>query len=225
MPTITPPLHYLKRPSQPSESTQGTAKTTKGIVLIHGYGSNEQDLFSFAPHLPKELIVFSLQAPIPMQPYGNAWYDIYIDDNGIKSSNTQQALYAKNKIIEFIRYVKTTYHLDEVSLLGFSQGAILSYAVALSYPHEVKNILALSGYLNRDLLEDLQTLQENNYKELSIYASHGVEDQVIPIDLACQAQETLNALQIENQWHEYSAGHGIAPENFQSLLQWLSEKI
>ena len=46
------------------------------LVLLHGYGSDEEDLFSFADQLPADYFVISARAPIAMQPYGNAWYAI-----------------------------------------------------------------------------------------------------------------------------------------------------
>lgn len=215
--STTTTLQYITRPSS------NDIKNPKGLILIHGYGSNEQDLFSFAPYFDKDIFVISVKAPISMQPFGNAWYEIHIDDDGVKSSNTQQALEAKQLLIEFIDYTREHYHLKDISLLGFSQGAILSYAIGISMPKKISSIIALSGCLNPDLIEDISILKSNDYKHLSIYASHGIQDQIIPIDWARKAQSTLNELGIDNQWSEYHAAHGVCPENFNSLLAWAKE--
>ena len=63
-------LEHLIRPSQ---QDQGKPPV---IFLFHGYGSNEEDLFSFAPELPQQLCVISARAPIPLPPFGHAWYAI-----------------------------------------------------------------------------------------------------------------------------------------------------
>ena len=115
--------------------------------MFHGYGSNEEDLFSFAPELPEELFIISVRAPYGMQGLGYAWYSINFDAEYGKWSNDVQAMESRDKISNFLDEACTAYKLDgqNVTLLGFSQGAILSYAVALSFPEKVKNLIALSG--------------------------------------------------------------------------------
>ena len=62
------------------------------LILLHGYGSDENDLFSFAPELSEELFIISLKAPYQLQPYGNAWYAINFDANNDKWSDNDQAI-------------------------------------------------------------------------------------------------------------------------------------
>jgi phospholipase/carboxylesterase len=64
---------------------------------------------------------------------------------------------------------------------GFSQGAILSYAIALSHPEKISKVIALSGYLNEEIIEE--NYRNNDFSKLNI-ASHGVVDQVIPVTWA-----------------------------------------
>ena len=71
----TAPLS-LEHLIRPSSLTEGKPPV---MFLLHGYGSNEEDLFSFAPELPEELCIISVRAPYPMEPYGNAWYAINFD--------------------------------------------------------------------------------------------------------------------------------------------------
>ena len=60
------------------------------MIMFHGYGSDENDLFSFASELPESLFIISVKAPYAMQPYGNAWYAINFDaDKGKWSDNVQ----------------------------------------------------------------------------------------------------------------------------------------
>ncbi|RLD28591.1 MAG: phospholipase, partial [Bacteroidetes bacterium] len=106
---------------------------------------------------------------------------------------------------------------------GFSQGTILSYAVALTYPEKVKNIIALSGYINKDILPE--NLQIKNYSHLDFYCSHGSVDQVIPVDWARQTPKFLESLNIKHQYSEFPVGHGVAPQNFYELSEWLKIRI
>lgn len=195
------------------------------LLMMHGYGSDENDLFSFATELPDELFIISVKAPYPMQPYGNAWYAINFDAERGKWNDNEQAIQSRDLISKFIDEAIATYPVDgnNVSLLGFSQGSILSYAVALTYPEKVKNIVALSGYIVRDIFPE--NMETKDYSNLDFYCSHGSVDQVIPVDWARQTPAFLNALHIKNQYSEFPVGHGVAPQNFHKFKAWLAARI
>ena len=211
-------LEYITRkPSKPS-----TGKSPL-IILLHGYGSNEEDLFSFAEEIPDEYFIVSAKAPIAMQPYGNAWYHITIDGDGVKSSDNEGARESRDIIAQFIDEIVAEYDVDKhnVTLLGFSQGTILSYAVALTYPEKVKNVIGLSGYINEEIID----LKSNpSYAHLNIYNSHGTVDQVIPIDAARKTPGYLKNLGIESTLSEFPVGHGVHPTNFYEFKEWLQSK-
>ncbi len=212
-------LEHIVRPSSLTD------KKAPVLFMLHGYGSNEDDLFSFAAELPKELCIVSVRAPYTLQPYGYAWYAINFDAEKGKWSDDEQAIVSREKIVQFIEEACTAYHLDKqnISLLGFSQGTILSYSVALSYPSKIKNIIALSGYINEGILVD--GYENGNYTNLDIYASHGQVDQVIPLEWAQRAPELLKRLKIRHVFEEFPVGHGVAPQNFYALKKWLSTRI
>ena len=193
--------------------------------MFHGYGSNEEDLFSFSPELPEELCVISVRAPYPMEPFGYAWYAINFDAQQGKWSNDEQAIASRDKIVAFINEACAVYGLDtnNITLLGFSQGTILSYAVALSYPEKVKNLIALSGYINENIL--VKDYSDKNHEKLKIYASHGQVDQVIPSVWAQKAPELLKKLDIDYVYEEFPVGHGVSPQNFYAFKKWLQDKI
>ena len=212
------PLHYISRPSCLEQNAPL-------LILCHGYGSDENDLFAFASELPKELYIISLRAPIPIQPYGHAWYAINFDAVQGKWSDNEQAIKSRDLIANFIDEAskKLPINSKNISLLGFSQGSILSYAVALTYPEKIKNIIALSGYINQDIF----TIKKNldNYKHLDFYCSHGSVDQVIPAEWAQKTPELLSSIGIKNYYNEFPVGHGVAPQNFHEFNEWLKQRI
>ena len=195
------------------------------LFMLHGYGSNEEDLFSFAQELPDELFIISIRAPYPLEPFGHAWYAINFDAEYGKWSDDNQAIVSREKIVSFIDEACQTYPIDtqNITLLGFSQGTILSYAVGLSYPEKVKNIIGLSGYINEKIL--LQGFTEKDHSHLNVYASHGQVDQVIPVEWAQQAPIFLNGLKIDHVYEEFPVGHGVAPQNFHSFKKWLEQRL
>lgn len=217
----TAPLS-LEHIIRPSTITNGKPPV---LFMLHGYGSNEEDLFSFAPELPGELCIISIRAPYTLQPYGYAWYAINFDAEKGKWSNDEEAIASRDNIVTFIDEACTAYGLDSqnVNLLGFSQGTILSYAVALSYPEKIKNIVALSGYINEKILKE--SYQKNDFSTLNFYCSHGEVDQVIPVEWARKAPTILKKLGIKHIYEEFPAGHGVVPQNFYALKKWIQEKI
>ena len=191
------------------------------LVLLHGYGSNEEDLFSFASELPEEYYVISARAPYPLPPYGNAWYAIHFDADENKFSDNDQAKESRDLIATFIDELVANYPIDKnnVTLIGFSQGAILSYSVALSFPEKVQRVVALSGYFNLDIIDE--NFRNNNISNLKFFISHGTVDQVIPVDWARKAPEFLKNLGLNVVYKEYPVGHGVAPQNFYDFKNWL----
>lgn len=193
------------------------------ILLLHGYGSNEEDLFSFASELPDNYYIISARAPYPLPPYGNAWYAIDFDANMNKFSNDEQAIESRDLIVNFIDELLEKYPIDSqnVNLIGFSQGAILSYAIALSFPQKINKVVALSGYFNQNIMKD--GYENNDFSKLQFFVSHGSVDQVIPVEWARKNPEVLNLLNIKNEYHEYNVGHGVAPQNFYDFKRFLIE--
>lgn len=193
------------------------------LLLLHGYGSNEEDLFSFAAQLPDEYFIVSARAPYSLPPYGNAWYAITFDSDMNKFSDDKQAIESRDLIIKFIDELIEAYPIDKdnVTLLGFSQGSILSYAVALTHPEKIKRVAALSGYLNMDIVG--KSLHAGDVTKVKYFISHGVVDQVIPVEWARKAPEFLKNLGLDVEYHEYNSGHGVAPQNFYDLVDWLNK--
>ncbi|UPQ80882.1 alpha/beta fold hydrolase [Flavobacterium azooxidireducens] len=193
------------------------------LLLLHGYGSNKEDLFSFASELPEQYYVISVQAPHDLMYGSYAWYAINFDADDTKFSDINQAKQSRDLIVDFIDELVAKFPIDKenITLIGFSQGAILSYAIALSYPEKVSKIVAMSGYLNTEMAKD--NFEKNNFSNLKIFASHGTVDQVIPVDWARKTSPVLEKLGIKFVYKEYPVGHGVAPQNFYDFRNWLGE--
>ena len=191
------------------------------LLLLHGYGSNEEDLFSFAPELPDDSYVISVRAPYDLQPYGHAWYAIHFDADENKFSDNVQAKQSVEIIASFIDEIVKQYPIDSknITLIGFSQGAILSYATALTYPEKISKVVALSGYFNQEILPEV--IDTKAISHLKFFVSHGSVDQVIPVDWARKAKPALENLGLEVEYQEYPIGHGVSPKNFYDFKNWL----
>ncbi|MEY8021948.1 alpha/beta hydrolase [Muriicola sp. SD30] len=212
-------LEHLVRPPK------HTTDKAPALFLFHGYGSNEEDLFSFAPELPESLCVVSVRAPHTLPPYGYAWYSIDFDADFGKWSNTEEAKESVLKMKTFIEEAIVAYHLDpeKISLLGFSQGTVLSFALALSYPEMVQNILGLSGHIDEKTLRP--GYETKDHSHLKAYVSHGEYDQVIPFSWAEKTPAFLDRLGIEYIFEHFPTGHGVSRENFYGMRNWLEKHL
>ena len=194
------------------------------LLLLHGYGSNEADLFSFASELPEDYYVISARAPYDLQYGSYAWYAINFDADANKFSDHEQAKISRDLIGTFIDELLENYPIDakNITLIGFSQGAILSYAVALSQPQKIKNVIGLSGYVSEPILK--AGFENNDFSTLGIFASHGTVDQVIPVEWARKSDAFLTQLGIAHTYKEYPIGHRISPQVFFDFKNWLQSQ-
>ncbi|NQX77239.1 alpha/beta fold hydrolase [Gilvibacter sp.] len=213
-------LEHLYRPAA------DTSKKAPLIIMLHGYGSDMNDLFSFASELPEEYAILSVQAPHAMQPYGNAWYAIHWDQvGGGKFNDIEQAVASRELLGTFIEQALEEYPVDRerVALIGFSQGTILSFAYALSHPQQIKCVVGLSGYIVPEMYAE--NYRENDFSGLKVYSSHGSVDAVIPVDWARKTPGFLDELGISNVFSEFPVGHRVAPQNFYEFKAWLEENL
>ena len=186
-------------------------------MLLHGYGSNENDLFAFAEYLHPSLMVISLRAPHALPMMGHAWYSIHFDAEQGKWSDDEEAIGSRELVLQFLDELMEIHPYDKtlVHLLGFSQGAILSYALGLTYPKRFASVIALSGYLNENITKLPQPEDAP-----ALYASHGSFDEVVPCDWGRRSAQLLQQQGFAIQFDALPVGHTVGQEGFYKLLEW-----
>lgn len=189
------------------------------IILLHGYGSNEKDLFSFREFLPNDATIVSFRAPLEIYQNMYAWYQIYFEKN-VKSFDEKNALISKNLIIDKIKQITEEYNCDyeRITLIGFSQGAILGISIALMNNKLIKNLVALSGYVEEKII-DFRFISFPN-----IYISHGIKDDVISHLDSKKTLKILNKNKIKYDYYEFNQGHGVNIDNLNSFVKWIKDK-
>ena len=187
------------------------------LMLLHGYGSNENDLFAFAEYLHPSLMVISLRAPHALPVMGHAWYSIHFDAEQGKWSDDEEAIGSCELVLQFLDELMEIHPYDkaQVHLLGFSQGAILSYALGLTYAKRFASVIALSGYLNENIT---QLPQPDDAPAL--YAAHGSLDEVVPFDWGQRSAELLQQKGFDIQFDAFPVGHTVEQDGFYKLLEW-----
>ena len=210
-------LQYLvKEPKVQNEKT-------RTLILLHGVGSNEQDLFNLSAYLPEDIRIISARAPITLGNNSYAWYQVDFS-TGKPVYNPQQEQSSRKAIIYFIGEIKSKYKLstDQLYLGGFSQGAIMSYSVALTNPHLVAGIIVMSGRLPEEIKPSVAPKEK--LKNLEVFMSHGTKDNVLPVAYARDANQFLKSLDIETTYNEYPEGHGINAQMLADLNKWFNRK-
>ncbi|MBK0403817.1 esterase [Adhaeribacter sp. BT258] len=207
-------LHYLERPAKTA------AGKRRAIILLHGVGSNEQDLFGLAPHLPDDLLVISPRGPFTLGAGRYAWYEVDFS-TGKPVFNASQEAQSRELILQFIRQVKQKYKLDEVYLGGFSQGGIMSYSIGLTHPTEVTGIMSLSGRLLTEIRP--QVKPGKDLKNLKVFISHGTKDGTLPVHYAREASTYIQELGIKQTYHEFEIGHQLNDQVLAELVKWLQK--
>lgn len=156
------------------------------LVLLHGYGADEHDLFGIVPYLPAGVAVASVAAPLtpPWPTPGRSWYPIEGLDG---RSSTTVTLAAE----AFLRWLDdAAADAPSVALLGFSQGAAVSLQALRLAPERFGAVVALSGYAAPDPLPGDAHLAEVSPP---VFWGRGSHDDVIPAPLIAHTAQWLPA--------------------------------
>lgn len=111
------------------------------LVLLHGYGSNEADLFDLAPYLPLQPAIASLRAPIAMGP-GHAWFPL---GEQAQVPDPQQVTDAARGVLAWLDALPE--QPSSIGLLGFSQGGAMSLELLRLEPARFAYAVVLAGFL------------------------------------------------------------------------------
>lgn len=146
------------------------------LVLLHGYGSDENDLFGLVPYLPENIAVASVAAPLapPFPMPGRSWYPI----EGLEGRSAGATTAAAQALLDWLDAEAAD--APTVALLGFSQGAAVSLQAMRLAPERFGSIVALSGYATPGTLPHDEQLREVRPR---VFWGRGTHDEVIPAPL------------------------------------------
>lgn len=194
------------------------------IVAFHGWGANGMDLLGLAPYLAggRFLILCPqgrVEVPLgPMMGYG--WFPLTMGappDPSAFAAGVDDAQ-------QFVDAALRRYPVDpnKLILLGFSQGGVIAYAIALAAPERFAGLVALSSWLP-DMLA--QTLLPRSCERLATLLHHGSRDELIPVARGHESVERLRQLHVPVTYREFDMGHEINGDSLADLSAWLEEKI
>jgi phospholipase/carboxylesterase len=191
------------------------------LVLHHGRGTDERDLLGLADALDPRprLQVVSPRAPLRLQ--GTPGYHWYLVPRvGYPDHDTFHA--AREALAELHDRLWSETGIEPARTVfgGFSMGAVMSYAMALSADRPaVAGILAFSGFV--PIVEDWQPSLEDR-RDTAAFVAHGRNDPIMEIGFARRARELLEAGGLEVTSRESDVGHQIDPADLADATEWLS---
>lgn len=198
------------------------------LLMLHGVGSNEQDLLGLADQLDGRFYILSLRGPVTFGPGSHGWFEVRFTPTG-PMINPQQAEQSRRDLIKFIQEAPDHYKADpdRVVLFGFSQGAIMSLALALTRPDLLAGAVVISGRTLPELFGKVGPLaghlaSREAMNGLPLLVAHGRQDNVLPIDYGRQTENIFSQLPFNLSYREYDMAHGIDPTCLKQVRIWLS---
>lgn len=196
------------------------------VVALHGWGASAHDLIGLAPVLfGGECLVLCPQGPVafPIAEglHGYGWFPLTeggpVDPNEFRRGS--------EAVQRFLDEAAARYPMDprKTVLLGFSQGGVMAYDVALRDPGRFAGLVALSGWLPGEHAEQIPKRPE--HENLPTLVIHGTQDPMIPIERGQQSVEALRQLGVPVVYREYEMGHEIQPDALRELVSWLQDKV
>ena len=194
------------------------------LLLLHGYGSNEHDLFGLAPYLDKRFLIVSARAPLALMPGAFAWFELGFTETGI-TVDPAQAEASRQQIVSFIGEAVNAYGADagRVYMLGFSQGAIMGAAVTLTRPELVAGTVLMSGRILGEMLPSAEAAE--SLKDKPFLVVHGTMDTVLPIANGRASRDILSRLPVAMEYHEYQMGHEVSAQSLADVANWLRKRL
>lgn len=204
-------LAHLLRPA---------AGTPEGaLVLFHGRGADEHDLFPLLDMLDPErrLLGATARGPLSLPPGGAHWYAVrrvgYPDPETFHSTYPQVTSWLDELLSEHGIAPERTV------LGGFSQGAVMSYALGLGARRpRPAGIMALSGFIPE--VEGFE-LDLGNAARLPVAIGHGTHDPVISVEFGRDARDRLAEAAADVTYRESPMAHTIDPAFLRELPDWL----
>jgi phospholipase/carboxylesterase len=195
------------------------------ILAMHGWGSNALDLLGLAPYIAGgRFLTIAPQGPVAVDIgaiNGYGWYQLRIG----APPDLEAMANASDRLIRFIDAALARYPINNRKLvaMGFSQGGVMAYNLAIRHPERFAAVVALSTWFpeelascagNREALAQLPTLVQ-----------HGRADEMIEVSKARSSIEHLRTFKMPLTYREYDCAHEITVDAIRDISTFLSEKV
>ena len=194
------------------------------VVWLHGLGADATDFEPLVPLLRLNQPLDFVFPNAPRRPVTinggmamRAWYDI---DPSAPLDATQDINASTEALLELVQEKVGNENSRRVVLAGFSQGGVIALSAAVTASTTFKGIMALSTYVhNAEALVEVVRMEN---LDTPIFMAHGLLDPMIPVHRAVNSRAALGSLGFSVEWHEYSMGHEVCPQEITDIARWLN---
>ncbi|MBC8337865.1 MAG: prolyl oligopeptidase family serine peptidase [Rhodospirillales bacterium] len=193
------------------------------VILLHGVGSDGDDLIGLAPYFQKVLpdaLFVSPHAPFPfdMAPQGHQWFSLQERTPETRLAGVQTAAPILDAFID-AQLAETGLNDGNLALVGFSQGTMMALHVGLRRASPMAGILGYSGMLvGHELLADAIRSRP------PVMLAHGEADDVVPVAALPDAVAGLEAAGVSVRHHTSPGlGHGLDDDGIRLGMEFLAE--
>ena len=195
-----------------------TSEPSRLLVMLHGWTGDENSMWVFASKIPAQMAVLSPRGHYPAPEGGYTWREIRPGTWGLPVIDDLRP--SAGLLISFIDDWSKMMGIsaNQIDLMGFSQGAALSYTVALLYPERIRGLAVLSGFIpgGAEKLLAKRTLEGK-----PVFVTHGRQDDMIPVEQARKAVANLKGTGVRVTYCESDGGHKVSTD----CINWLAEHL
>ncbi len=188
------------------------------LLLLHGHLGNENAMWILTKPLPQDYLMLAPRAPEKLGEDQYSWHKIQSQWPGIDHYQklTDQLIRRVDSWVDS--------NLPEVSrydVMGFSQGAVMAYAMAFLHPHKINRIAAIASFIPQSWKPELNagTLADKRF-----FIAHGTKDEIIPIEKGRQAAQWLEELGADVHLCTADTGHKISSNCFKGLGEFFQRE-
>jgi phospholipase/carboxylesterase len=217
VPTATEP-QLLKFKDWTFRLRLAQAKPSRLLILIHGLMGDENSMWVLVRRLSPDYTILAPRAPFPIAEGGYSWREIKPGTWGMAS--LEDLLPSAKALLTFVEEWSPSVAIDpgQFDLIGFSQGAAITYTLALLYPERVRRLAAISGFIP----EHSETqLVSQRLSGKPIFITHGRQDTLISVEQARRSVMLLKGTGAQVTYCESDAGHKVSNDCLREMELFL----
>lgn len=183
----------------------------KVLLLLHGHLGNEKAMWILTDPLPENYIMLAPRAPLQTGDGQYSWHEI-----GPQWPDIEKYQELTGELLSRVDHWlgENELEIDSFDVMGFSQGAVMAYAMAILHPEKIGKIAALAGFIPQTWQSELD---QDTLSGKSFFIAHGTQDEMVPIKKGRQAASWLEERGADVIFCEAEIGHKLSANCFKGL--------